>query len=178
MGQLKKTSRKRRKHCRCCKELFTPDPRTKGKQQYCSKDECQKKRQRQNEIAWRIKNPDCLEDQHRQSRQWHKEHPDYSKERRSGNPVLLEENRKETKARMRKIREKKMFDKSKVIMTQLIGNKGKKCYLTHGARWLMVRLTKASLLLKRGSFWDNRKDFKCVDNRIPRGRLYDLSGVF
>jgi len=178
MRQIMKLPRKRRKHCICCEELFSPDPRTKGNQLYCSKDECQTKRQRKNELNWRINNPDCLEDQRKQSRQWYKKHPNYSKERRSGNPVLLEKNRKETKVRMRKIRGKKMFDKSKVIMTQLIGSKGKNCYLTQGSRWLMIRLTKASLLMKTGSFWDNRKDFKCVANRIPRDRLYDLSGVF
>lgn len=178
MKQFKKILKKRRKHCRCCKELFSPNPKTKGKQLYCSKDECQKKRQRQNELVWRIKNPDSLEDQREQSRQWYKKHPDYSRKRRIENPILLEKNRKKTKAKMRRIRSKKMFDKSKVIMMQLVGNKGKNCYLTHGSRWLVVRLTKASLLSKPGSFWDNRKDFKCVTNRIPRGKLYDLSGIF
>ncbi len=178
MRQTKKWSRKRRKHCRCCGKLFYPDPRTKGKQRYCSKDECQTKRQRQNELDWRIKNPDCLEEQRVQSRQWHKEHPDYSKERRAGNPGILEKNRKDTKTRMQKIRGRRMFDKSKSILTQLVGNKRDKCCLTYNKRWLIVRLTKASPLSKPGSFWDNRKRFKCIANRLPSGRFYDLTGVF
>lgn len=178
MGQIKKMPRKRRKHCRCCGELFSSDPRAKGKQQYCSKDECQTKRQRQNEFDWRIKNPGSLDDQRNQSRQWHKDHPDYSKLRREGNPWFKEKNRKDTKIRMQKNRGKKMFDKSKSILTQLIGNKREKCYLTYGKRWLVARLTKASPLSKAGSFWDNRKSFKCIANRLPVGKLYDLSGIF
>ncbi len=48
---------KRRKRCKNCKELFEPDVRTKGKQKYCSKKECQNKRQRENEKDWRKRNP-------------------------------------------------------------------------------------------------------------------------
>ena len=48
--------RRRRRHCLCCRELFDPDPRTKGKQKYCSKESCQKYRQRHSEQRWRINN--------------------------------------------------------------------------------------------------------------------------
>lgn len=178
MRQIKKSLRKRRKHCQCCGELFSPDPRTKKRQRYCSKGECQTKRQRQNELNWREENPDCLLDQREQSRQWHKDHPDYSKLRREGNPGLKKKNRRDTKIRMQKMRGRRMFDKSKSILTQLVGDKGEKCYLTYNKRWLIARLTKASPLSKPGSFWDNRKRFKCIANRLPGGRFYDLTGVF
>ena len=177
MRQDYKPSRTRRRRCRHCGELFTPDPRTKGKQRYCSKPECQTKRQRLNELGWRIKNPDCLDYQRGQSRLWHKNHPDYSRNRRLKTPRLLKINRDDTRLRMRKIRFQRMFDKSKLILTQLIERQADKCYLTQGARWLMMRLTKASPLSKLPFMGDNRFRLKRAVNHLPRGHLYDLSGI-
>ena len=169
--------RERQKRCKCCRELFRPNARTKGKQKYCSKAVCQRTRQRQNERDWRKHNPDCVEYQYGQTRQWNKAHPDYSRQRRAQNPQLLKYNRDQTRQNMQKIRAKRMFDKSKVILTQVVGSKPDKCYLTRGSRWLYVRLTKASPLSKRGSLGDNRNMCKRVCNRLPKGRLYDLSCI-
>ncbi len=169
--------RQRQKRCQCCQDLFQPDARTKGKQKYCSKSECQRKRQRKNEKDWRKRNPDCVEYQYQQTRQWNKNNPDYSRKRRSNNPEFLKQNRDQARKRMQNIRAKCVFDKSKVILTQVVGSKPDKCYLTHGSRWLYVRLTKASPLSKRGSVGDNRNMCKRVANRLPKGRLYDLSCI-
>jgi len=177
MRQVIKPSHTRQRRCRWCGELFTPDPRTKGKQRYCSRPECQTKRQRLNESAWRIKNPDCMEYQRRQSRDWHINHPDYSRKRRLKYPRLLKINRDNTRLRMRKIRSQRLFDKSKVILTELVARQADKCYLTHGYRWLMVRLTKASPLSRLPFMGDNRSRLKSAPNRLPRGSLYDLSGI-
>jgi len=116
--------------------------------------------------------------QKKQSRQWHRNRPDYSQQRRANDPKLLEHNRDQTRDRMQKLRGRKLFDKSKVILTQLVGGKTDKCYLTHGGRGVYVCLTKASPLSKRGSLRDNRREFKRVSNQLPKGRLYDLSEVF
>jgi len=178
MRQAIKPLHTRRKRCQWCGELFNPDPRTKGRQRYCSKPACQTKRQRQNEPDWRIKNPDCIDYQREQSRLWYEAHPDYSRLRRLEKPSLLIKNRYDTRIRMRKIRSQKLFDKSKVILTQLVEKQADKCYLTHGYRWLMVRLTKASPLSKLICMSDNRVRLKRVVNRLPRGHLYDLSGIF
>ena len=172
-----KLSYTRRIHCQCCEELFTPSPRTKGRQRYCSKPVCQTKRQRQNESAWRIKNPDCLDYQREQSRSWHKARPDYSRKRRLKYPRLLVKNRNDTRLRIRKIRSQRLFDKSKVMLTQLVERQADKCYLTYGYRWLMVRLTKASPLSRLPFIGDNRSRLKRAVNRLPRGHLYDLSGI-
>ena len=177
MRQAIKPSRTRQRRCRWCGELFTPDPRTKGRQRYCSKPACQTKRQRLNESAWRIKNPDCLDYQREQSRCWHKDHPDYNHKRRLKHPCLLVKNRSDTRIRMRKIRSQRLFDKSKVILTQLTEGQADKCYLTHGYRWLMVRLTKASPLSRLPFMGDNRSRLKRAVNHLPRGQLYDLSGI-
>jgi hypothetical protein len=170
--------RTRRRRCKSCDGLFDPDPRTKSKQRYCSRSECQTKRQRQNEKDWRVRNPDCLVYQQEQSRQWHRNHPDYSHQRRVNDPEVLEHNRDQSRVRMQKIRGERMFDKSKVILTQLTGGKEDNCYLTHGGKGLYVRLTKASPLSRRGALRDNRHRFKRVANRLPKGRVYDLAEVF
>jgi len=49
-----------------------------------------------------------------------------------------------TREIMRRQREQTMFDKSKSIITQVVGNKGTYCYLSRGGKWLLARLTKAS----------------------------------
>ena len=177
MRQAIKPSHTRRKRCQWCGELFNSDPRTKGRQRYCSKPACQTKRQRLNESSWRIKNPDCLDYQRQQSRLWYKAHPDYSRKRRTENPHLLIKNRNDTRIRIRKIRSQKLFDKSKVILTELVDKQADKCYLTHGYRWLMVRLTKASPLSRLPFIGDNRSRLKRAVNRLPRGQLYDISGI-
>jgi hypothetical protein len=166
----------RRKRCLNCNELFDPDPRTKGQQRYCSEDECQAMRQRLNEKDWRLRNPDCVTYQQQQSRQWFKDHSEYSQQRRKDDPDLLIKNRDDTKTRMKNMRHQAMFDKSKSILMQLTGNNIDKCYLTRASGWLMVRLTKASPLSKRGSITDNRCQFKRITNHLPKGKLYDLSG--
>jgi len=170
-------ARSRQRRCCCCHELFQPDPRI-AKQQYCSKIDCQKKRQRANEKSWRSRNPDCLAYQQEQSCLWHKAHPDYSRLRRNNDPVIEQTNREQTKVRMRNMRVKKLFDKSKSILTKITGSTTDNWYLARGSRWLLVRLTKASLLSKSASMSDNRHRFTRVANRLPRGRLYELSGLF
>lgn len=177
MRQAIERSRTRQRRCRWCGELFNPDPRTKGRQRYCSKPACQTKRQRLNESAWRINNPDCLDYQRGQTRLWHKANPDYSSKRRLKYPRIMVKNRDDTRIRMRKIRSQRMFDKSKVMLTQLTDRQADKCYLTHGYRWLMVRLTKASPLSRLPFIGDNRSRLKRAVNRLPRGSLYDLSGI-
>ena len=177
MRQANKPSRTRQKRCRWCGALFEPDPRTKGRQRYCSKPACQTIRQRQNEQTWRMENPDCLDYQREQSRRWYNAHPDYSRLRRLENPRLLVKNRNDTRVRMRKTRFQKLFDKSKVILTQLVERQADKCYLTQGSRWLMMRLTKASPLSRLPFMGDNRSRLKRAVNRLPRGHLYDVSEI-
>ena len=172
--ESKHPQRGRRKRCRQCNELFDPNPRTKNKQQYCSKEACQNSRQRQNEYSWRAKNPDCLAEQREQSRQWHRQRPQHSRQRRKKDPPMARRNVEFTRARMRRIRLDVLFDKSKSILTQLIGRNMDKCYLSKGSGWLMARLTKASPLSKVDIIGHNLKVVYWRANRLPRGRLYDI----
>ncbi len=178
MRQVSIEARRRQRRCRCCHELFQPDPRIKAKQQYCSQTSCQSTRQRANEKSWRSRNPDCLAYQQEQSRLWHKAHPDYSRHRRNNDPILEQTNREQTRVRMRQLRGKKLFDKSKSILTKITGTTTDNWYLTQGSRWLLMRLTNASLWSKSASLSDNSRRFTRVANRLPRGRLYRFSGLF
>ena len=177
MESLNNPNRSRRKRCPCCHALFDPDPRTKGKQQYCSKESCQSFRQRQNEYSWRTKNPDCLAEQREQSRQWHRAHPQYSRQRRKKDPKLARRNVEFTRERMRRIRTDTLFDKSKSILTQLIGNNIDKCYLSKGSGWVIARLTKASPLSKVDIVRHNPKAVYWKANCLPRGRLHDIAPI-
>jgi len=164
----------RRKHCLSCHALFEADARTKGRQRYCSKTECQNIRQRQNEKDWRKENP---ESRREENRKWQQKHKDYSRLRRLADPLLETKNREDTRLRMEGLRYWAMFDKSKSMMTQVVGSDIGKCYLTHGQKWLMVRLTRASPLSKPVFMRHNRRRFKRVSHRWPRGRVYDLGEI-
>jgi len=177
MRQVKPQSRSRRKRCANCRDLFDPDPRAKGRQKYCFKSLCQDHRQRLNEKNWREKNPDCLAYQQGQSRAWHKARPDYSRKRRASDSALTMGNRIQTRFRMRNQRFRRAFDKSKPILTQIIGKIRDKCCLISG-QWLYLRLTKASPLSKPWRVRHTGQRLKRIFNRLPRGRLYDLSGLF
>jgi len=114
------------------------------------------------------------------SREWHREHPQYSSERRSKDPDLARRNCEFTRERMRRHRENILFDKSKSILTQLVGNTATSCYLSRSAGWLFLCLPKARSLFRRGCLGHNRGQFRRIENhqaRLPAGRLYDLSGA-
>ena len=170
---MKRPLQTRRKRCLSCRKLFDPDPRTKGHQRYCSKVECQTVRQRKNEKDWYWRNPECVAGQ---KRKWQQKHPGYSQERRADNPAMAEQNRQDTKNRMQQMRWEAMFDKSKPILTQVVGRNTDNCCLMRG-HWLFLRLTRASLWLKAAITRHTGKRLRRVANRLPKSKLYDLSGM-
>lgn len=165
--------RTRRRHCKCCDELFDADPRAKERQKYCSKSECQTVRQMQNQKDWCRDNPNVVS---YDKRRWQQNHPGYSQQRRVANPAMAEKNRQDTKMRMQQARSKAMFDKSKVILTQVIDKNVDKCCLIRG-NWLFLRLTRVSPWRKSAVMRHTGHRLKRVSNQLPKGRLYDLSGV-
>ena len=176
MEQARPSSRFKRKRCPHCLCLFEPEPRAKNRQTYCSKPSCQKKRQRLNERAWRMNNPDSLAYQQGLSRAWHRAHPDYSRKRRAADPTLVLRNRRKTREWMRDFRFLSLFDKSKAMITQLVGRGNQKCCLVWG-RWLLLRLTKASPLSRPWRVRHTGKKLKQMPHPLSRGRPYDLSGL-
>jgi len=165
--------RSRRKHCKSCRELFDPDPRAKERQRYCSKAECQTVRQMQNQKDWCRDNPDVVA---YDKRRWQQNHPDYSQQRRAADPAMAEKNRQDTKIRMQQTRSKAVFDKSKVILTQVVDKNADKCCLIRG-QWLFLRLTRVSPLRKAAVMRHTGRELKRVVNQLPKSKLYDLSGV-
>lgn len=172
---MKQARATRRRRCRNCNKIFRSDPRLKGNQHYCFSPDCQSVRQRLNEKDWRERNPDCVQYQHELTRDWYKAHPQYSRQRREKDPQLKDLNRDQTRDRMREMRQKRMFDKSKSILQQLSAGQIDRCYLGGRFRWLHVRLTKASRFSRIASLWKNAPRSLVRVNRLPRGRLYEFS---
>lgn len=106
------------KRCLYCKEIFTPHPRKGNKQETCGKPECRKKRKRETDRKWRKANPQWSQERRGKVRAWAKQHPDYWKQYRDDNPEYVEENRRQTKERMRARRQ--VFAKQDVIRTSPI----------------------------------------------------------
>ena len=169
--------RMRRRCCRVCKELFEADRRLKQRQYACSKTACQKTRQFRNVQDWYAVNPDCLRYRQELTRQWFRSHPRYSCKRRSKNPDLMIQNRMGTKQRMRVLRAQKVFDKTKSIVTQVVGTNVDKCLL-NSYGWMHMRLTKQSRLKKIPGVCQNLGQGLCRTQMNFKGRLYDLSELF
>ena len=161
------------KQCPVCGQMFTPDPRVGQRQRYCSQAECQKARQRENESAWRERNPDCVS---AQNHKWQQKNPGYLQEWRARHPDAVERNRSFMRKHMRRKRDHAMFDKSKEMLLQLAGRYGD-MYVSRGRGWLITRLKRASIW---SGPWVRRYAYRrvAVDRvRLPRGRLFDISGI-
>lgn len=162
------------KKCPACQKKFVPDPRVGARQRYCCDAACQKKRQRGNESAWRVRNPECV---CVQKRKWREKYPTHLKDWRKRHPEAVERNRAFMRRHMRGKREREMFEKSKEIRLQLSGKQGD-VYVSRGGGWFFARLKRASLWSKG---WVRRYACGRVEAkniRMPRGRLYDFSGVY
>ena len=106
--------------CKICQSEFTPN-KYHPQQQVCSKPECQKLRQVQNNQEWRKKNPDyfrCLgqaavwrENRHRYSRLWRLTHKDYLKSYAENHK---EQRREYMREYMRRHRQTKPVNRDKI----------------------------------------------------------------
>ena len=81
---MKGKKRVRKRKCLGCGELFIPDPRLKGKQEFCSKAECRCASKAHSQRKWlnKPKNREYFSGREHVARvqQWRKENPSYSKE--------------------------------------------------------------------------------------------------
>jgi len=89
----------RRRRCKCCGALYTPDPRNCRHQQYCSKPQCRKASKAESQRRWRNKpkgrNYFRGPENTQRVREWRKKHPDYAKRRsRLGVPPVTSEDAK------------------------------------------------------------------------------------
>ena len=84
---------RRRRKCRCCKDLFAPDPRVGSRQKYCSKQACRAASKAARQKRWRSKpkNRDYFSGPVHVDRvkRWRKANPGYWKrERRNRGDAL------------------------------------------------------------------------------------------
>ena len=83
--------------CKClwCSELFVPNYRSKGRQRFCTKADCQKARKRAGQQTWLAKpeNQKYFRDAENATRvrQWQKEHPGYWKKPARHRPRTLQD---------------------------------------------------------------------------------------
>ena len=74
--------------CLHCHTFFKPHPRSKGRQKYCSKPDCQKASKHASQKKWlkKTQNQDYFRGPENVQRvqQWRSKHPGYSRKRRSG----------------------------------------------------------------------------------------------
>ena len=86
---------RRPRKCRCCKELFTPDPRVGVRQKYCSKRECRAASKAARQKRWRQKpnNRDYFSGpvHVERVRRWRKANPGYWKRERRNRPDALQD---------------------------------------------------------------------------------------
>ena len=77
--------RTRRRHCRNCRDLFTPDHRNREKQKYCSEAPCRVASKKASNARWRHRkeNRDYISGPGEVARvqQWRRDNPGYSKKR-------------------------------------------------------------------------------------------------
>jgi hypothetical protein len=71
----------KRKKCRHCNRLFTPDPRNATRQKYCNASECRKASKADSQMRW-LKKPENVDYFHgtanvQRVQEWRKKHPGY-----------------------------------------------------------------------------------------------------
>jgi hypothetical protein len=88
--------RRRQKRCDYCGKLFIPDVRVGERQKACS-PACQRVRKKENNRAFRGRNPEYWLGRYEEVKEWRRKHPDYQKEwrqarqqRRSGHEIQAE----------------------------------------------------------------------------------------
>jgi hypothetical protein len=79
--------------CSCCKQVFTPDRRSRGRQKFCSKRECRKTSKKESQRRWAAKpeNKDYWRGPEQVARvqAWRKNQPEYW--RRAAKKIALQE---------------------------------------------------------------------------------------
>lgn len=85
-------ARSRRRRCRNCRELFTPDHRNRNRQRYCSRPECRKasKAAAQNKWLGKKENQNYFRgpENVRRVQEWRKHNPGYRRKRKFGKERL------------------------------------------------------------------------------------------
>ena len=142
--------RRRKPPCRICREMFYPDYRQRNRQYCCGRPSCQSKRRSRNNRSWYLENPDCLAYQQDLTRQWFLNHPGYRKRWWAAHPEATLKNRQDTRGRMKDIRNRKLFEKTNSMFSEVLGNKSDRCFLNTQSGWMHLRLKKQTRYTEYG----------------------------
>jgi|GEM_PF-2046357 len=82
----------KRKRCPFCRCLFIPDPRRKGRQTTCGRQECRRNRKRQSNEEWRARHPDYFRSMYQQQKETYGTRSEYKKKYRKENPEYVRRN--------------------------------------------------------------------------------------
>lgn len=82
----------KRRRCRICGRLFTPDPRVKQRQGTCGERACQKEHKRQSNQSWRRDHPDYFLGTYAQQKEVYGTRADYKKHYRQAHPEYVKRN--------------------------------------------------------------------------------------
>ncbi len=99
MSRGERKSKRRRKRCRFCRTLFSPDPRVGSRQVACSDPECQSQRKKANQDRWLERHPDAFKERYWNTERWLGEHPGYLAEYRRQNPERVARDNRRRKIR-------------------------------------------------------------------------------
>ena len=69
-------------HCPHCHRPFVPEVHNAWHQQYCTREACQRARNRVSCRSWRARNPSYHHDDTQRTREWRRSHPGYWREER------------------------------------------------------------------------------------------------
>ena len=72
--------RESKKKCRCCRRVFTPDPRVGDRQVCCQSEDCKKESKRISQKRWCRANPDYFHGRYEEIRLWREKNPGYQKQ--------------------------------------------------------------------------------------------------
>jgi hypothetical protein len=85
--------KRRRRKCRCCKQFFRPDHRSRNRQRFCSDPACKKASKALSQQLWLAKpeNRKHWRGQVERVREWRKAHPRYWERAADQNQLVLQE---------------------------------------------------------------------------------------
>lgn len=105
----------RRKRCRCCRELYLPEPRSYRQQKTCRKMSCRRWRRQRAWRGWSMRHPIYWESRKIKQKKWRREHADYWASWRRRHPEYLRRNR--LRQRVRNAKNRGLIAKSNDLNT-------------------------------------------------------------
>lgn len=87
------------KRCVYCQRYLPGDPRVKGRRKTCGDSLCQRALKKENNAAWRKRNPDYFRNDYERLKVWLLSHPGYLKGYRATHPDYVRRNREAQRQR-------------------------------------------------------------------------------